>query len=145
MQSALLSCLPSAASHAAACACGAALQVAAGTAASSITLYDTASGRLLAVQRLLAGPGPVSCLAAWLDTQLLSAAALAPPGPRVPDGGGVLSGPNVGAPWRGVGQAGGQQEDGASGECCGRHVRILLPGLLHGVCLQELVLKIAGW
>jgi hypothetical protein len=95
-------------------------QVAAGTAAGSITLYDTASGRLLAVQRLLAGPGPVTCLAAWLDTQLLAAAALAAPGPRVPDGGGVLLGPNVGAPWRGQGQAG-QQEDGASGECSWRH------------------------
>jgi hypothetical protein len=90
------------------------VQVAAGTAAGSITLYDTASGRLLAVQRLLAGPGPVSCLAAWLDPQLQSAAALAPPGPRVPDGGGVLLGPNVGAPWRGMAR---QQDDAGSGEC----------------------------
>ncbi|KAF6254262.1 hypothetical protein COO60DRAFT_335392 [Scenedesmus sp. NREL 46B-D3] len=92
------------------------LMAAAGTAAGSITLYDTASGRLLAVQRLLAGPGPVSCLAAWLDAELLSAAALAPPGPRVPDGGGVLPGPNVGAPWRGLGPAAaaGQQEYGGS-------------------------------
>ncbi|WIA21348.1 hypothetical protein OEZ85_000573 [Tetradesmus obliquus] len=45
----------------------------------------------------------------------------AAPGPRVPDGGGVLPGPNVGAPWRGLGGA--RQEDAAAGSwelprCC---------------------------
>jgi hypothetical protein len=44
----------------------------------------------------------------------------AAPGPRVPDGGGVLLGPNVGVPWRGQGQAG-QHEDNHGGECSWRH------------------------
>lgn len=77
------------------------MQVAAGNSAGAVTLYDTASGRLLAVQRLEAGgSGAVSCLTSWLDAQLLSSAVLAPPGPRVPDGGGVLPGPNIGMRWR---------------------------------------------
>lgn len=75
-------------------------QVAAGTASGSVMLYDTASGRLLAVQRLLAGPGAVACLAGWLPQSLLSSASLAGGGPRLPDGGGVLSGPGVGAGFR---------------------------------------------
>lgn len=90
------------------------LQVAAGTAAGSVTLYDTASGRLLAVQRLLASHGPVSCMAAWLDPALLSRASLAVPGPRIPDGGGVLPGPNIGMPWRGL--AGAEGSDVAPGK-----------------------------
>jgi len=68
------------------------LQVAIGTSSSSITLYDTASGRLLAVQRLMAGPGEVEHMAAWLPPEVLAAANLAPGGPLAPDGGGVLAG-----------------------------------------------------
>eukprot|EP00878_Enallax_costatus_P020437 GHUV01021609.1.p1 GENE.GHUV01021609.1~~GHUV01021609.1.p1 ORF type:complete len:206 (+),score=68.62 GHUV01021609.1:1198-1815(+) len=76
------------------------LLVAAGNSAGAVTLYDIASGRLLAVQRLQAGEGPISCLTSWLDTELLKDAVLAAPGPRIPDGGGVLPGPDVGIPWR---------------------------------------------
>lgn len=66
------------------------MQVAAGTSSSSITLYDIASGRLLAVQRLMAGPGAVQSLAPWVPSQQLAAANLAAGGPLPPDGGGVL-------------------------------------------------------
>lgn len=67
-------------------------QVAVGSSSSTVTLYDVASGRLLAVQRLMAGPGTVECMAAWLPQQVLAAASLAPGGPLPPDGGGVLAG-----------------------------------------------------
>lgn len=66
------------------------LQVAVGSSSSTVTLYDIASGRLLAVQRLMAGPGPVQCMAAWLSSEVLAGANLAPGGPLSPDGGGVL-------------------------------------------------------
>lgn len=87
-------------------------QVAAGTARGSVTIYDTASGRLLAVQRLLAGPGAVSCLAGWVPPDLLAGANLAGGGPRLPDGGGVLPGPGVGA---GIRQQHDQHENEAVG------------------------------
>jgi hypothetical protein len=71
-------------------------QVAAGSSSSTVTLYDLASGRLLAVQCLLAGPGSVQAMAAWVPLQLLAQANLAPGGPLAPDGGGVLTAAGLG-------------------------------------------------
>jgi hypothetical protein len=68
------------------------LQVAVGSSSSTVTLYDIASGRLLAVQRLMSGPGAVQSVAAWVPPQILAGANLAPGGPLPPDGGGLLPG-----------------------------------------------------
>eukprot|EP00775_Hariotina_reticulata_P007465 gene7465-7675_t len=51
--------------------------VAAGTSAGSVVLYDIAAGMLLAVQRFMAGSGPVNSLVSWSSQQLLSSCDLA--------------------------------------------------------------------
>jgi hypothetical protein len=81
-------------------------QVAAGSSSSTVTLYDLAAGRLLAVQRLLAGPGSIQTMAAWVPQQLLAQANLAPGGPLAPDGGGVLTAAGLGGY-----ELGGENED----------------------------------
>jgi hypothetical protein len=63
-----------------------------GSSSSTVTLYDITSGRLLAVQRLMSGPGAVQSMAAWVPPQVLAGANLAPGGPLASDGGGLLAG-----------------------------------------------------
>jgi hypothetical protein len=53
------------------------VQVASGTSAGSIVLYDFASGVLLAVQRFMAGSGAVDSLVSWSSQQSLSSCNLA--------------------------------------------------------------------
>jgi hypothetical protein len=62
-----------------------------------------------------AGSGECSCGIEWRCYAVLELAVCVAPRARVPDGGGVLLGPDIGAPWRGLAGAA-RDEDAAPGE-----------------------------
>ena len=80
------------------------MQVAAGNAAGCVTILDISTHRMLAVQRLSCGTGPISCIASYVGQDQRSSIAAAD-FPRGPDGGGILDDAGI-LPWRIAGEPG---------------------------------------